>query len=103
VLCIFFTNPAPKGTVILEKLPYAEKMGALIKHTTCFLFLTVILSACGHDPGERALTGGGIGAGVGAVGGALIGGNPVAGALIGGAAGAATGALTRPDEINLGR
>jgi len=59
--------------------------------------LTVLtLSACGNDPGERALTGAGIGAGAGAVGGALIGGNPVGGALIGGAAGAVTGAATSP-------
>jgi len=74
-----------------------------MKRAICLLICMGLLSACGHDPGERALTGGGIGAGVGALGGAIIGGNPVAGALIGGAAGAATGALTRPDQINLGR
>lgn len=53
------------------------------------------ISACGSSPGERALTGGGIGAGVGLVGGAIVG-APVEGAVIGGAVGAGTGALTAP-------
>jgi hypothetical protein len=53
------------------------------------------LSACGNDPGTRALTGAGIGAGAGAVGGAMVG-NPLAGAVIGGAGGAAIGAATTP-------
>lgn len=75
----------------------------MIKKTFCMLAVTVMLAACGNDPGERALTGGGIGAGAGAVGGALLGANPVAGALIGGGVGAATGALTKPDQINLNR
>ena len=67
------------------------------------LFATTLLTACGHDPGERALSGGGIGAGAGAVGGALLGANPLAGALIGGAAGAVTGAATSPRQIDLNR
>lgn len=61
-----------------------------------------LLSACGTDPGHRALTGAGIGAAGGAVGGALLG-NPAAGAVIGGAAGAATGAFTSPRQIDLNR
>jgi len=44
------------------------------------------LSACGHSTGDLALSGGGIGAGVGLVGGALVG-APLEGALIGGAVG----------------
>ena len=69
-----------------------------------FLFLAILvsLSACGTDPGERALSGAGIGAGAGAVGGALVG-NPLAGAVVGGAAGAAVGGLTSPNQINLDR
>jgi hypothetical protein len=59
------------------------------------------LAACGTSKTERALSGGAIGAGAGAVGGALTGGSPWTGAVIGGAAGAATGALTDPDDINL--
>ena len=65
--------------------------------------LLCLLTACGEDPGERALSGAGIGAGTGAVGGALLGANPVAGALVGGAVGAAAGGLTSPRQINLDR
>lgn len=60
------------------------------------------LAACGSSQSDRALSGGGIGAGVGAAGAALTGGNVVGGALIGGAAGAATGALTDEDDLDLG-
>jgi hypothetical protein len=60
------------------------------------------LAACGETQGQRALSGGLIGAGGGAAAGALLG-NPAAGALVGGAAGAATGAFTRPDQIDLDR
>ena len=60
------------------------------------------LAACGNTPGDRAISGGGIGAGVGAVGGLMVG-APLEGAALGGAAGAATGALTSPSQINLGK
>ena len=60
------------------------------------------LTACGETQGQRALSGGLIGAGGGAAAGALMG-NPAAGALIGGAAGAATGAFTSPRQIDLDR
>ncbi len=66
------------------------------------LAFTLLLAACGTDPGERTLSGAGIGAGAGAVGGALLG-APLAGAAIGGVAGAATGGLTSPSQINLDR
>lgn len=65
------------------------------------LFVAGSLAACGSSPGERALSGGGIGAGTGALGAAVLGANPVAGALVGGAAGAAAGALTDKDDIDL--
>jgi tripartite-type tricarboxylate transporter receptor subunit TctC len=51
---------------------------------------------------NRGGAGGLIGAGVGAVGGALVG-SPGTGALIGGALGAGTGALTNNSQINAGR
>ncbi len=54
------------------------------------------LSACGETPGQRALSGGAIGAGSGAVIGAATGGNPLIGAVIGGAGGAVIGAATTP-------
>jgi len=60
------------------------------------------LAACGQTTGDRALSGGAIGAGAGAVGGALAG-SPGTGALIGGAVGAGTGALTSPSQIDLGK
>lgn len=65
--------------------------------------IALMLAACGNTSGERAVSGGAIGAGVGAVGSGVAGGNPLAGALVGGAAGAATGALTTKKDIDLGK
>lgn len=59
------------------------------------------LTACGTDPGDRAVSGGMIGAGAGAVIGAAAG-NPAAGAAIGAATGAALGAVTDPCTLNFG-
>ncbi|MGH6953157.1 MAG: YMGG-like glycine zipper-containing protein [Alphaproteobacteria bacterium] len=61
------------------------------------------LAACGRSPGDRALSGAGIGAGSGVVGAALVGGNPGTGAVVGAAAGAAIGAVSNPDKFNLGK
>ena len=55
------------------------------------------LAGCGHTTGERALSGGAIGAAGGAVAGAAMG-NPLAGAAVGGVAGAGVGALTTPEH-----
>ena len=60
------------------------------------------LSACGTTGGDRAVSGGAIGAGAGAALGAVTGMGVGTGALIGGAAGAATGALTDKKQIDLG-
>jgi len=62
----------------------------------------LLLTACGETQGQRALSGGLIGAGGGAAAGALLG-NPAAGAVVGGVAGAATGAFTSPRDIDLSR
>ncbi len=59
------------------------------------------MAGCGTTPGERAVTGGMLGAAGGAAIGAATG-NPAAGAAIGGVAGAAVGAMTDPCELNLG-
>jgi osmotically inducible lipoprotein OsmB len=59
------------------------------------------LVGCGTDPGDRAASGGLLGAGAGAVIGAATG-NPAAGAVIGGAAGAVVGAATDPCSLDLG-
>jgi len=60
------------------------------------LSLLTLLSACGGDPGTRAVTGGLMGAGAGAGISALTGGRPATGALIGGGVGAVGGAVTSP-------
>jgi hypothetical protein len=62
--------------------------------------ITLALAGCGQTTGERALTGGLIGAGGGAAIGALAGGGTGAaiGAAAGGLTGAAAGALTTPDS-----
>ena len=65
--------------------------------------LTLTLAACGDTQGERGLSGAAIGAGAGAVIGAVTPIGPAGGALIGGAAGAATGVLTTPSQVNLGK
>ncbi len=54
------------------------------------------LTACGDTWGQRAVTGGGIGAGSGALIGAVTPLGVLPGALIGGAVGAGVGAATTP-------
>jgi osmotically inducible lipoprotein OsmB len=58
--------------------------------------MMLALAGCGYSPGERAVTGGALGAGAGAGIAAVTGGRPLTGALIGGGVGAAGGALTAP-------
>jgi hypothetical protein len=62
----------------------------------------LVVAACGSSDGDRALSGGAIGAGAGAAAGAVTGGSVLGGAVLGGAAGAATGVLTDDDQIDLG-
>ena len=64
----------------------------------CLLLLSAafVLSACGTATGDRGLSGAGIGAGIG-----LIGGPP--GVLVGGAVGAAVGMVTKPSTVDLGK
>ena len=65
--------------------------------------LVLGLAGCGNSKGDRALTGGAIGAAGGAALGAILPGiGPAGGALVGGAAGAATGALTDKNDIDIG-
>jgi hypothetical protein len=72
---------------------------------TCLVLapLAIGLTGCGYDRGDRALSGGLIGAGGGAGIAAITGGSPLVGAAIGGGAGALGGALTSGHDINLGR
>ncbi|HXZ02901.1 MAG TPA: YMGG-like glycine zipper-containing protein [Stellaceae bacterium] len=59
------------------------------------------LAGCGTTPGDRGLSGAGIGAATGAVVGALVG-APLVGAAIGAGTGAALGAATSPSTVDLG-
>ncbi len=56
------------------------------------------VSACGDTWGQRAVTGGAIGAGTGAVVGSATGMGPLTGAVVGGAVGAGVGAATTPER-----
>jgi len=65
--------------------------------------LGLTLAGCGYSTGDRAASGGLLGAGAGAGIAVIAGGDPLTGALIGGAAGAVGGAVTSHNDINLGR
>ncbi len=62
------------------------------------VLVLVSLAGCGYARGERAVSGGLLGAGAGAGVSALTGGGIGTGALIGGGLGAAGGALTAPSR-----
>jgi osmotically inducible lipoprotein OsmB len=68
-----------------------------IKYLAIIGALVMTTAACGERPVDRALTGGAIGAGGGALVGAAAG-NPLAGAVVGGLGGAAIGAATAPRQ-----
>jgi osmotically inducible lipoprotein OsmB len=72
----------------------------LRKLTTGILLAASItaLAGCGETPGHRALTGGAIGAGGGAIIGGVTGVGAGTGALIGAGAGALGGAVTAPNR-----
>ena len=63
-----------------------------------FAAILLGVSACGDTWGQRAVTGGAIGAGSGAVVGSATGVGVLPGALIGGAVGAGVGAATTPER-----
>lgn len=65
------------------------------------IFLLLGLTACGTTNTERALSGAGVGAAIGAGAAALTEADLLTGAAIGAAVGAATGALTEEETINL--
>ena len=65
-------------------------------------FTALSLSGCGSLPQDRALSGSAIGAGAGAIIGAVTGLSVAQGALIGAAAGAVTGLATDAQQVNLG-
>lgn len=65
--------------------------------------LVLTLAGCGYNRGDRALSGGMLGAAGGAGIAALTGGAPLVGAAIGAGAGALGGAVTSGNGVNLGR
>lgn len=69
------------------------------KPTMILLAATLLLAACGRDPGTRALSGGALGAGAGAGAAAITGGNVGTVAIIGGVGGAAVGGLTNCRQV----
>lgn len=70
---------------------------------TAVLVPVLFIAACGETATDRALSGAGIGAGVGMLGAAATGGSGATGALLGGAAGAAAGGLTKKKDVDLGK
>jgi hypothetical protein len=70
-------------------------------HTIKLILMTTVLlsaTACGNTWGERAVTGGAIGAGSGAAIGSVTGIGILPGAIVGGAVGAGVGAATTPER-----
>jgi osmotically inducible lipoprotein OsmB len=80
-----------------------QQMKMRIATVAVATFSLLALSACGTTTEDRALSGGAIGLGAGAVAGAILGGPVIGAALLGGAVGAATGAITRPSNVDLGK
>lgn len=70
----------------------------MIKNAMALSVVAVLAAACGDTWGQRAVTGGAIGAGTGAVVGSATDLGPLPGALIGGAIGAGVGAATAPPK-----
>ena len=70
---------------------------------TTLVLSSLALAGCGQSTGDRAISGGLIGAGAGAAVSGLAGGGLGTGALIGGALGAVGGAATSRRDIDLGR
>ena len=78
-------------------------MSRTIATTLVLAGFALSLAGCGYSTGDRAVSGGLLGAGAGAAVGAVTGGSPLTGALIGGSIGAVGGAVTSHNDVNLGR
>jgi peptidoglycan hydrolase-like protein with peptidoglycan-binding domain len=66
------------------------------------LACAIALGGCGTTSTDRGISGAGIGAGAGAIIGAVTGLSVLEAAALGAVGGGLTGALTRPDQINMG-
>jgi O-antigen ligase len=87
-------RPAPLKWVEAAMLLKNLAMGALMASA-------LVMAGCGTSPGDRAVSGGLLGAGAGAAIGSVTG-SAGTGAIIGGVAGAAIGAATDPCDLDLG-
>jgi hypothetical protein len=96
-------NPAERVTGFPRYLSPSEEvsMRKNARNAALLLGCALFLVGCGTNPGDRAVSGGMLGAGAGAVIGAMTG-NPATGAAIGAASGAFVGAVTDPCTLNLG-
>ena len=70
----------------------------MISGTLAAMMVTTAACSDMNDQQQRAVSGGAIGAGGGALFGWAVGGSPLIGALVGGAGGATVGALTSKDQ-----
>ena len=78
-------------------------MSRTFLNVTGVIILGLSLGGCGYSRGDRAASGGLIGAASGAAIAAATGGAPLIGAAIGAGAGALGGALTTHHDLNLGQ
>lgn len=74
----------------------------MTKRITTVLVIGILINACGTTPADRSISGASIGAGAGAILGAVTGLSVLEGAALGAAGGALTGVLTDKNQINLG-
>ena len=87
-----------RNSMTIAEVRTAPRRGALA--ASAFLAASLVLAGCSgmNSTEQRVLSGGAIGAGVGAVGTALTGGCIACGAAIGGAVGAGTGYIVDQHE-----
>ncbi|MCH8139012.1 MAG: peptidoglycan-binding protein [Proteobacteria bacterium] len=74
----------------------------MFRLASAMVIVAFTVAGCGSTTEERGISGAGIGAGAGALIGAVTGLSIVQGALIGAAAGGLTGVLTDESQVNLG-
>lgn len=94
------TLRAPAGQRIHQHIDPIGRW-SMLQRLMIAMILGLALAGCGSTTSERALSGAGVGAAVGAGGAAVTGGSIGSGAVIGGAVGAAAGALTDESQIDL--
>ncbi len=93
----FMTDSSFRGSPATEMI-----MSHSIVMAGIILGIALTVGACGTSKTDRGLSGAGIGAAAGGLGGLLVG-SPATGALLGAAAGGATGVLTDSDQVDLGK